>query len=41
VNPDELDERSREKYCEVHEMWTFKNAVGAFVCPFCEVSDNE
>ena len=28
--------QTREKYCEKHEMFQFKNAMGQFVCPFCK-----
>jgi len=32
-----LHQQTREKYyCEEHELIHMKNAVGEFVCPFCE-----
>lgn len=36
MNPDEMHEQTKEKYCEEHEMIYVKNAMGQFVCPFCE-----
>lgn len=39
VYPDNIREQQKEKYCEVHEMWKVKNAIGMFSCPFCAVSD--
>jgi|AKVG01.1.fsa_nt_gi hypothetical protein len=42
---DNLHEQTREKnYCEKHNLIHVKNAVGQFVCPFCEAdvySDND
>jgi hypothetical protein len=28
--------QTREKYCETHELFHLKNAIGQFVCPFCD-----
>lgn len=39
---DNLHEQTREKnYCEKHDLTHVKNAVGQFVCPFCEVDDSQ
>ncbi len=36
VNVDDLPPQTRAKYCEEHGLYHVKNAIGLFVCPFCE-----
>lgn len=35
VKPEDVPEGSENKYCDEHEIYMFKNAMGKFVCPFC------
>lgn len=32
---DKLHPQNKELYCEEHDLFHVKNAMGTFVCPFC------
>jgi hypothetical protein len=37
VDIENIHEQTRDnKYCETHDLIHVQNAVGQFVCPFCE-----
>jgi uncharacterized Zn finger protein (UPF0148 family) len=38
VDVSNYEDQMLEKYCEEHDMFFVKNAVGTFICPFCEAS---
>jgi hypothetical protein len=39
---DDLHEDTQERYyCDRHELIHVKNALGEFVCPFCEATYDE
>lgn len=38
MDEEEMHPQMHRRYCEEHELFHVKNAMGTFVCPFCKAN---